>query len=326
MILLKTPESQFKNLPDYNFKANYVEIPFEGQKIRMHYLDEGDKDAKETVLLMHGQPSWSYIYRHVTPPLVKAGYRVIVPDLIGFGKSDKPSEISDITYNRQEDWLRIAMFEQLKLTNVTLFAQDWGGLLSLRIVAFHPEYFKRVIVSNTGLPAGGKDSNFTPGDQPRMFIATLGAKIWQIYSRYWPWFSIGGMAKKLTERKLSKAEQVAYDAPFPEKKYKAAPRAMPYLIPMKAGTPDTERNWEAWRKLANFEKPFKTAFSDGDMAANMIPVAKNFQNHIKGANGVNHVTITEASHFLQEDKPLEVARTIIDFINQYPAGASVSLE
>ena len=315
---LRTPDIYFKNLPDYNFKSNYVNIPFEGQQLRMHYLDEGDKNAPETVILLHGQPSWSYLYRHIIPHLVEAGYRVIAPDLIGFGKSDKLASMDDVTYNRQEEWLKIALFNELKLRNVTLFAQDWGGLLSLRIVAFYPDYFKRIIVSNTGLPAGGKDSNFTPGDQPRMFLATLGAKIWQTYAKYFPWYKPGGMAQSLTNRKLSKEEVAAYNAPFPNEKYKAVTRKMPSLIPMKANTPDTKRNWAAWKALANFDKPFLTAFSDNDMAAKMIPVPTNFQNHVEGAEGIEHITIENANHFLQEDQPEAVAKAIIKFISDTP--------
>jgi haloalkane dehalogenase len=164
---LRTPEENFTNLEGYPFKPNYLEIPFEGQQVRMHYLDERPADGKwrgETIVLLHGQPTWSYLYRKMIPLLLAAGHRVIAPDLIGFGKSDKPSRPSDISYGRQGEWMRAALFDILDLKDVNLFCQDWGGLIGLRLVAFHPERFARVVISNTGLPVGGKDSNFTPVD------------------------------------------------------------------------------------------------------------------------------------------------------------------
>ena len=318
MKLLSTPETRFQNLSGYNFKPNYVEIPFEGQKIRMHYLDEGNKSG-ETILLLHGQPSWSYLYRKVIPHLVKAGYRVIAPDLIGFGKSDKPSKLSDITYSRQEEWLRTAIFDVLKLRDVTLFAQDWGGLLSLRIVAFYPEYFSRVMVANTGLPVGGKDSNFTPGDHPRLLIATIGIKVWQAVSRWLPNFPVGKMCSMLVrEIKLTPDEIYAYNAPFPSAEYKSAVRAMPSLIPTDPKSEDTLRNREAWRLLGKFDKPFRTAFSDKDDATRILPVDQNFQNHVVGAKGQNHVRIMNAGHFLQEDQSERLAQELITFIKDNP--------
>jgi haloalkane dehalogenase len=318
MELLRTPESRFQNLSGYDFAPHYLEIPFEGQSIRMHYLDEGDP-AGETVLLLHGQPSWSYLYRKVIPPLVKAGYRVVAPDLIGFGKSDKPSKISDFTYDRQEEWLRTAMFDILKLRNVTLYAQDWGGLLSLRIVGFHPEYFDRVMIANTGLPVGGKDSNFTPGDHPRLWQATLGAKIWKAFARWTPYFPIGKMAQLLaSESKMTAQEKAGYDAPFPSNKYMAAARAMPQLIPLEAGSHDSRRSREAWKRLAHFDKPFRTAFSDKDFAIKMLPTDEHFQKHVPGAQGQGHLRIQNAGHFLQEDQGEAVAKALIDFMVENP--------
>ena len=314
MEILKTPAIRFNNLPDYPFQPNMVSIPFNGHTLNMHYVDEGDPQAQETIVLLHGQPTWSYLYRKVIPFLVAQGYRVIAPDLMGYGKSDKPADMAVITYANQETWLKVALFDQLDLKNITLFAQDWGGLIGLRLVAFYPERFKRVIVSNTGLPAGGKDSNFTPGDQPRMLLATVGAKIWQFYARRWPWFSIKGMVKQLTSKTLTEQELLAYEAPFPSRKFMATPRIMPSRIPMQPDTAATKRNWTTWKKLKDFDKPFKTAFSDGDMAAKMIPVEHNFQQHVKGAQGVDHVTIKGANHFLQEDQPEQVAREIIALV------------
>lgn len=319
MILLRTPDKYFENLAGYPFKSNYLQIPFKGQQIRMHYLDEGDTSG-ETVLLLHGQPSWSYLYRKMIPFLVKAGYRVIVPDLIGFGKSDKPSKIKDYTYERQENWLQTALFDVLKLRNVTLYAQDWGGLLSLRIVAFHPEYFSRVMIANTGLPVGGKNSNFIPDDQPRLLKATIGALIWKFFARWTPIFPIGKMAQLLaSESKLTNMEKAAYDAPFPSNKYLAGARAMPQLIPMNENSSDSLRNRAAWRRLASFDKPFRTAFSNEDLALRMIPLTdKRIQSHIKGAENQRHVRIANAGHFLQEDQGEIVAKELIAFIKENP--------
>jgi haloalkane dehalogenase len=318
MNLLRTPENRFHNLSGYNFKSHYLNILFEGQEIRMHYLDEGDKSG-ETVLLLHGQPSWSYLYRKVIPNLIEAGLRVIAPDMIGFGKSDKPSKISDYSYSRQEEWLRIGIFDILQLRDVTLYAQDWGGLLSLRIVAFHPEYFARVMVANTGLPVGGKDSNFTPGDHPRMMMVTIGTKIWQASARWIPNFPVGKMASMLVrEVKLTSEEIAAYDAPFPSNEFKAAVRAMPQFIPLDPNSHDTLRNREAWKRLADFDKPFRTAFSDKDDATRILPVDEHFQEHVKGAKGQRHVRIRNAGHFLQEDQSELVAQELIAFIKENP--------
>ena len=320
MDIIRTPAVRFENLSGYPFAEHYLELPFEGQQLLMHYLDEGDKDAAETVVLLHGEPSWSYLYRKVISPLVAAGHRVIAPDLIGFGKSDKPTRIRDYTYDRQETWLRTALFDVIKLNNVTLFAQDWGGLLALRIVAFGPEHFARVMIANTALPAGGKDSNFVPGDAPRKTAVTFGAYTWKIFARWTPVFPIGKMAQTLaSETKLSAQVRAGYDAPFPSNAYKAGARAMPQLIPLNPDTPDARRNREAWARLAEFDKPFRTAFSDGDFQMKMLPLDKVFQRHIKGAVGQHHVIIPNAGHFLQEDRPELVAEEFNAFIAENPS-------
>jgi len=318
MNILRTPDSRFDGLSGYDFQPNYVEIPHGDQMLRMHYLDEGDPNG-ENIVLAHGQPSWSYLYRRVIPTLAAAGYRVIAPDLIGFGRSDKPSRMEDITYDRQEEWLRTALFDILGLCDVTLYAHDWGGLISLRIVAFHPAYFARVMIANTGLPVGGKDSNFTPGDHPRMLMTTIGTKTWQLAARNWPNFPVGKMASMLArEKKLSREEMAGYDAPFPSREYKAAVRAMPQLIPMDPESSDTRRNREAWALLAGFDKPFRTAYGDKDDATRILPVDHNFQAHVRGAAGQRHLRIPQAGHFLQEDQPELVAKELIAFITENP--------
>jgi haloalkane dehalogenase len=316
MILLQTPEHQFIDLPDYEFKANFVEIPFEDQIIKMHYLDEGNKDAPETILLLHGQPTWSYLYRKIIPVLVKAGYRVIAPDLIGFGKSDKPSEMKDHTYARQEDWLRVGMFDILKLRNITLYAQDWGGLLCLRIIAFFPSYFKRVMIANTALPIGG--TNLTPVDAPRLKRLSIITFWWQLFAEYSPFFPIGKMINVLSfKSKISLQESAAYQAPFPDITYLAGARALPNLIPLNANLPDSLRNEETWKLLAQFEKPFRTAFSEKDYTLKMIKKTdEDYQKHIAGARNQRHIRIGKTGHFLQEENPFEVAQGIIDFIHE----------
>ncbi len=318
MELVRTPASRFVDLPEYPFAENYLEIPFKERRIRMHYVDEGGPSA-ETVVLLHGEPSWSFLYRKVIPPLVAAGRRVIAPDLVGFGKSDKPTRISDFTYARQEEWLRAALFDVLGLSDITVYGQDWGGLLSLRLVAFHPERFARVMMANTGLPAGGKDSNFLPGDAPRKPLVYLGIRTWQTFARYIPVFPIGFLAQQLaSETKLSATVRYGYRAPFPSNRYMAGPRAMPGLIPTDRESEASRRNREAWQSLARFDKPFRTAFSDKDVAVNLLPVARTMQDHVPGATGQRHVTIPNAGHFLQEDRGELVARELNSFIDENP--------
>lgn len=319
---LRTPEECFENLEGYPFESCYLEIPLGRQSIRMHYVDERPakgSESGETVLLLHGQPSWSYLYRKVIPLLVAAGHRVVAPDLIGFGKSDKPSDPSAITYARQEEWLRTACFDILDLKNITVFMQDWGGLLGLRLVAFHPDRFTRVIASNTGLPVGGKDSNFLPDDGPRMLKGLVGVKIWQAFAKRMPVKMVGKMAENLSgQAKLTDEVKRGYQAPFPSKEYMSGPKAMPQHIPTDPTTRASKRSRKAWHLLLEFNKPFKTAFSDGDMANNMLAVDKILQRKIPGARDVRHVKIADAGHFLQEDQPVDVAEAINSFIAEYP--------
>ena len=296
---LQTPDERFRDLPDYPFAPHYLNVPdFEGGELRVHYLDEG---AGETVLLLHGEPTWSYLYRHMIPPLVAAGFRVVAPDLVGFGRSDKPSERTDHTYQRQVDWMRAALFDALNLEDVILFCQDWGGLIGLRLVAAAPERFARLVIANTGLPTG-------EGEMPEAFRA------WQAMSQNLPELPVGGVVQGGTERTLSDAEVAAYDAPFPDETYKAAARVLPMLVPTTPEGPGAADNRAAWGVLARFDKPVLTAFSDGD------PVTKGgeeaFQTNIPGAKGQPHVMIEGGGHFLQEDKGERLASLIADFAKQ----------
>ncbi len=319
--ILRTPDGRFADLPGYDFGPNYLEIPFEGQRLRMHYVDEGARASadQETVLLVHGEPSWSYLYRRMIPVLLAAGHRVVAPDLIGFGRSDKPARITDYTYDRQVAWLRAGMFEILGLRDVTLFCQDWGGLLSLRLVAFEPDLFARVMVANTGLPVGGPDSNFVPGDGPRLRAASVFATMWQGFARRSPVFPVGRLAQQLaSESRLTKAEMAAYDAPFPSDRYKAGPRAMPQLIPTRPDSPDSVTNREAWRRLADFDRPFRTGFGAQEPTLRFVAVDEHFQRHVKGATGQRHERFPSAGHYLQEDAGERVAASLNEFIATNP--------
>ncbi len=296
MQTLRTPDERFYNLPDYPFVPHYLVIPDgEGGELRVHYLDEG---GGESVLLLHGEPTWSYLYRHMVPPLVAAGFRVVAPDFVGFGRSDKPTKRADHTYARQVEWTRAALFDVLGLDHITLFCQDWGGLIGLRLVAAAPERFARLIIANTGLPTG-------EGEMPEAFTQ------WQTLSQTIPELPVGGIVQGGTQRTLSEAEVAAYDAPFPDESYKAAARVLPALVPTSPESPGAADNRAAWGVLARFSKPVLTAFSDGD------PITKGgeaaFQTHIPGAQGQPHVTIEGGGHFLQEDKGAELAALIADF-------------
>ena len=293
MQILSTPDDCFSNLKDYNFKPNYVQI----DDLRMHYLDEG-KPSGKVILLMHGEPTWSYLYRKIIPILSNEGYRVLAPDLIGFGKSDKPAELTDYSYKNHVEWIT-KFIQKLDLQNITLFCQDWGGLIGLRVAAENEERFAGIIASNTGLPTG---------DQP----PSKAFKQWQEFSQTVPVFPTGSIVSGGCFTTLSAEEIAAYDAPFPEEKYKAAARIFPKLVPTTPDDPASEDNRKAWMNLMNWKKPFLTCFSDSD------PITKGgdmvLQGIIPGTKGQPHTTIEKAGHFIQEDKPSELAKIISDFM------------
>ncbi len=293
MELLRTPDERFANLPDYPFAPHYVEV----DGVRIHYVDEGPVDAAP-VLLIHGEPSWSYLYRKMIPILTAAGHRAIAPDLVGFGRSDKPAEREDYTYQRHVDWMR-GVIEQLDLRAITLVGQDWGGLIGLRLAAEHEDRFARIVAANTGLPTG---------DHP-MGEAFLR---WQQFSQQTPDFHAGGIVKGATVSELAPEVIAAYDAPFPDDRYKAGARQFPLLVPNRPDDPAAPANRKAWEVFARWQKPFLTAFSDSD------PVTRGadqlFQKLIPGAQGQPHTTIVGGGHFLQEDKGPELAQIVVDFI------------
>jgi haloalkane dehalogenase len=293
MQYLRTPEDRFVNLPGYSFAPHYVEV----DGLRLHYIDEGPQGAAP-VLLLHGEPSWCYLYRKMVPILAAAGHRVIAPDLIGFGRSDKPIWREDYSYQRHVDWIA-AFVRTLDLEQVTLFGQDWGGLIGLRVLTGDPDRFARVVVANTGLPTG--DAKPTEA-----FLR------WRQYSQSTPNFHVGGIVKGACRNELPADVIAAYDAPFPDDRYKAGARQFPLLVPTEPNDPASEANRKAWQALQQWKKPLLTAFSDGD------PVTQGgerpFQKLVPGAHGQPHVTIREAGHFLQEDKGEELASVVATFI------------
>jgi len=293
MEILRTPDERFTGLPGYAFEPHYVEV----DGLRVHYVDEGPASA-EPVLMLHGEPSWSYLSRKMIPIITAAGHRAVAPDLVGFGRSDKPSQREDYTYQRHVDWMR-GVLEALDLRHITLVCQDWGGLIGLRLVAEHGERFARVVAANTGLPTGD-----TPMGEA--FLA------WQRYSQTTPRFHVGGIVKGGCVSELSSEVIAAYNAPFPDDRYKAGARQFPLLVPTSPDDPSAVPNRKAWEVLARWEKPFLTAFSDSDPI--MRGGERIFQRIIPGTKGQPHTPIVGAGHFLQEDKGEELARVVVDFI------------
>ena len=307
---LRTPDDRFVDLPDYPFAPHYAEVTAVpggagSGTLRVHYLDEGPPDAAP-VLLLHGEPSWSYLYRHMVPVLVAAGHRVIVPDLVGFGKSDKPTETGDYTYARHVAWMSELLFDQLDLTGITYFGQDWGGLVGLRLVAAQPHRYARVVVGNTGLPEGD-------GKLSEAFLS------WQKFSRESPVFPIGSIVNGGSATDLSPEVVAAYDAPFPDDSYKAGARIFPSLVPSMPDDPGAAENREAWKVFEQWTKPWLTTFGDKDAVTRGGEAP--FQRRIPGTQGQPHTTIVGGGHFLQEDKGAELAEVIATFIASTPVEA-----
>lgn len=299
MKLLRTPEDRFTDLPDYPFTAHYLAVKdrWEQQEIRIHTIDEGASDA-QVVLMLHGEPSWSFLYRKMVDPFVQAGYRVLAPDLPGFGKSDKPSERADYSYARHvawmQDWLRA-----MDLRDIVLICQDWGGLIGMRLVAADPDRFARVVTTNTMLPTGDH-------------AAADAFMNWQKFSQETPVFPTGQIVSKGTVGGLSSAVIAAYDAPFPDESYKEGARQFPVLVPTTPGNPESKANREAWQVLRRFEKPWLCAFGDSDpITGGAAPV---IQKLIPGCQGQPHTTLRGGGHFIQEDCGEELSRLVLDWL------------
>jgi haloalkane dehalogenase len=291
--VLRTPEARFANLPDFPYTPHYTEVG----GLRIAHLDEGPRDGP-LVLLMHGEPTWSFLYRKMIPVLVAQGLRVIAPDLVGFGRSDKPTRASDYSYLNHVEWMK-AWVRANDFQHMTFFGQDWGSLVGLRVVAEMPERFDRVALGNGALPTGTME-------MPKAF------KIWRAFARYSPWFPIGRIVKTGCAKGLTPQELAAYDAPFPSRKYRVAARVFPGFVPTTPQDPERARNEAAWEVFKRWDKPFLTLFSTRD------PVTKGgevlWQQLVPGAQGQPHTKIRGASHFLQEDKGAEVAQHLAAFV------------
>ncbi|MEI6453181.1 MAG: haloalkane dehalogenase [Actinomycetes bacterium] len=301
MKITRTPDERFVGLPDFAFEAHYAEVPSgDGGVLRVHYLDEGPSDAAP-ILLLHGEPSWCFLYRHMIPELLAAGHRVIAPDLVGFGKSDKPTDPALFSYAAHVAWMQALIFDVLNLQDITLFGQDWGGLIGLRLLTAEPDRFSRVVIGNTGLPAGSDETKLAEG-----FLA------WREYARTVEVFDPGVIVNLGCLSELDEATIAAYNAPFHDAGSLAAARIFPTLVPASASDPAHEDQLRAWEVLRSFEKPFLCAFSDSDPVT--VGTDKKFRREVPGAKDQEHCTIVGAGHFLQEDQGPQLAKVINHFI------------
>jgi haloalkane dehalogenase len=298
MKLLRTPEAATERLPDYPFDANYLNVgDADDGPVRMHFVDHGPRSGP-VMLLLHGEPSWSYLYRKMIPPLAAAGMRCIAPDLIGFGRSDKPTEQSDYTYARHLGWVR-SLLDQLELDSFHFFGQDWGGLLGLRLLAERPERFASACAANTFLPTGLESVSDA-------FLR------WREFSQSVPEFPVGGIIAGATVRPISDEVRAAYDAPFPDESYKAGARKFPLLVPIEPDLEEAQNNQAAWKVLAQYERQFLTLFADGDPIT--AGADKILQARIPGAADQPHKIIRNAGHFIQEDAGEELADELVKWL------------
>ncbi|GII04435.1 haloalkane dehalogenase [Planobispora takensis] len=293
MDLLRTPDERFAALPDFPYQPRYVDLP-DGP--RMAYVDEGEGPV---VLLLHGEPSWSFLYRHVIRVLVEGGCRAVAPDMIGFGRSDKPAGIADHTYARHIAWTA-AFVDALGLKDVTLVGQDWGGLIGLRLAVADPGRYARIVAANTGLPTGDFPMPET-WLRFREAVRSAGAR-----------FDVPRGIQSGCTGTLPPEVLAAYDAPFPDESYKAGPRAMPGLVPAEPDDVEAQPNRDAWEVLRAWDKPFLVAFSDRDPITG--PMAGLFQSLVPGARGIDHPVLEGAGHFLQEDAGERLGREIVRFV------------
>jgi haloalkane dehalogenase len=299
MDLLRTPDDRFADLPDFGYEPRYASVPDgAGGALRMAYVDAGPADGP-VALLLHGEPSWSFLYRLVIATLTAAGVRCVAPDLVGFGRSDKPARPEDHSYARHVEWTRALVVDVLDLRDLTLVGQDWGGLIGLRLAAEHSDRFSRIVAANTGLPTGDFDM---PEIWWQFRRAVESAEVLDVAR-----FVQSGCTSRLDASVLA-----AYDAPFPEESFKAGPRAMPALVPTRPDDPATEANRAAWERLTHSDTPFLVAFSDGDpITSAMAPILRR---SMPGARGLEHPVIAGAGHFLQEDAGHELGEVVARFI------------
>lgn len=316
--LYRTPDDRFADLAGFPYEPRYARVAVpsdgadgadgaaspdggeggDGATLRMAWYEAGPPDGP-VVLLLHGEPTWSFLYRHVMAVLADRGLRAVVVDLVGFGRSDKPRAASDHSFARHVEWVRELVLDRLDLRDVTLVGQDWGGLIGLRLVAEHPDRFARVVAANTGLPTGDVDM---PEVWWRFRRAVEKAEV----------LDVGRLVASGCARGLSDADRAAYDAPFPDEASKTGPRVMPTLVPTRPDDPATAANRAAWDVLRRWDKPFLVAFSDGDpITGAMAPVLRRL---VPGTGGLDHPTIAGAGHFLQEDAGTELGRVVADFV------------
>lgn len=296
MDFLRTPDSRFDNLEGYPFSPNYFDVQAHGAPpLRMHYVDEGPRGGSPVVLL-HGEPSWSYLYRSMIAPLAAAGHRVLAPDLIGFGRSDKPTRRQDYTYQRHVEWVTSWM-SALELRDITVVVQDWGSLIGLRVAAENPDRFAKLFIANGFLPIAERPS-------------TPAFNIWRGFAKYSPWFDAGRIVDIGTTRHMARTVRAAYNAPFPDKRYQAGARAFPQLVPTSPSDPAIPANRAAWDVLGHWDKPVLCVFGTRDPILGKAdgPLIR----HIPGAAGQPHARI-EAGHFIQEDAGPELARRLLDW-------------
>ncbi|MEM8902978.1 MAG: haloalkane dehalogenase [Actinomycetota bacterium] len=299
METLRTPDDRFAAVPDFPYEPRYADVPDgDGGTVRMAWVEAGPPDGPP-VLLLHGEPSWGFLYRKMMPVLADAGLRSVVPDLVGFGRSDKPVDRADVTYARQVAWTTALVVDHLDLRGATFFGQDWGGLIGLRVVLDHPERFDRIVVSNTGLPTGH-------GEAPKAFLD------WRRFSQESPEFPIGGIVQGGSATELPPAAVAAYDAPFPDESFKETARIMPSLVPIDPADPGGVANQAAWEVLRQWDKPLLTAFGDAD------PVTGGghavFEERVPGAQGQPHTIVAGGGHFIQEDRGPELASIVAEFV------------
>lgn len=296
MDFLRTPDSRFDRLEGYSFTPHYRDVAIPGvPSLRMHYIDVGPRDGAPVVLL-HGEPTWSYLYRNMIPPLVAAGHRVLAPDLIGFGRSDKPTLMTDYTYQRHVDWMT-AWVTGLDLRDITVVVQDWGSLIGLRVAAENPDRFAKLFIANGYLPTAQAPT-------PRAF------SIWRAFAKYSPVLPVGRIVDVGTASTLSPAVRAGYDAPYPDKRYQAGARAFPQLVPTSPADPAIPANRAAWEVLGRWDKPVLCVFGTRDPILGKADRA--LIAHIPGATGQPHARIT-AGHFIQEDAGPELARRLLDW-------------
>ena len=316
MEFVRTSEERFEGLPDYPFAPNYVEVPFSTfPSLRMHYVDEGPVDSP-TILMLHGEPTWSYLYRKMIPPFVEAGFRVVAPDHIGFGRSDKPTDKTAYSFQAHVETMR-AFVESLSLNDITLIAQDWGGPIGLGVLATDPDRFSRVVAANTMLHTVEAElegrtrwSNHASGAGD--VCVDQGLLAWILHSQRASEFEASPSIAGTTVRPIPTEVLAAYDAPFPDESHKAGMRQFPALIPVTPDDPGAWINRNTWKVLSEFEKPFLTLFSDSDPST--AGWEEIFQERIPGASGEPHGVIEEAGHFIQEDAGPELAVAILDWL------------